>query len=111
MLGHLANTLILRTYVSMGMTVKQLVEHVREKVLMAYANEEVPFEYLARTLEADQGAARSSMSQILLNYQYSASAASMLSDLSISSFGLQHLGTDIAVKPTSFQLIFSFKEF
>jgi len=70
----------------------------------------VPFEYLARTLEADQRAARSSMSQILLNYQYSGSPVSTLSGLSISSFSLQHLGTDIEVKPTSFDLIFTFKE-
>ena len=109
-IGHFANTVILRTYASAERTFTQLVEHVREKALLACANVEVPFEYLARALATAKRAAGSSISQILLDYQYSTSPVSTVSNLSISSFGLQHLGIENEVKPTRFDLIFTFME-
>jgi hypothetical protein len=109
-IGHFVNTVVLCTRLSEDMTVKQLLVQVRQKLLIAYANETVPFECLVRATALAQGAKRNGFPKVLLNYQRGKSLSSTSSGLVISTFGVQDCLTESEVKPTPFDLLINFKE-
>jgi non-ribosomal peptide synthetase component F len=110
LIGHFVNTVILRTVLSPDMTWKQLLMHVRQVTLAAYANQKLPFERLARVLEEERKIERSSLFQILLSYQNSTFQAQKLTGLTFASLGGQLPTLDSKVTLTAYDLILNLRE-
>jgi non-ribosomal peptide synthetase component F len=71
LIGYLMNTIILRIDVSPDMTLDELLTSARRVTLNAFAHEELPFEYLAQTMEKEQNSQRALLFETLLIYQRS----------------------------------------
>jgi natural product biosynthesis luciferase-like monooxygenase protein/amino acid adenylation domain-containing protein/thioester reductase-like protein len=65
LIGFFANTLVMRTAINPGETFVQLLEHVREVALGAYANQDLPFEKLVEVLQPDRDLSHTPLFQVL----------------------------------------------
>jgi non-ribosomal peptide synthetase component F len=71
LIGHFANTLIMRTKVSHSSSFRQLARLVRDITLAAYAHQDLPFEALVQALESEKNLDRVSLCQVMFIYQTS----------------------------------------
>ena len=67
-IGHFLNTIVVHFHVWKGMTYRELICEVRENILEAYNNQEVPFEAVARALQNSHRVERDKLLQILVAY-------------------------------------------
>ena len=71
LIGLLVNTVILRTDLSGNPTSREVLERVRATTLAAYANQDLPFEELVRTLERERNSQRRTLCQVMVVWQNS----------------------------------------
>jgi len=69
LLGLFANTLALRLDFARGPSFRDLLRRVKEMVLGAYANQEVPFVKLVRELQLERDPSRSPLVQVMFAFQ------------------------------------------
>jgi amino acid adenylation domain-containing protein len=110
LIGYFLNTVVLRTQVSPEMTIQQLLRRVRAVTLAAYAHQEVPFEQVARVLEEQQNLDRSSLFQVLFNYQSSRAQSLQIHGVTFASLNFQPRTVGTELTPTMFDLIFDVRE-
>jgi amino acid adenylation domain-containing protein len=110
LIGYFLNTVVLRTQVSPDITIQQLLRRVRAVTLAAYTHQEVPFEQVARVLEQDENINRSSLFQVLFNYQGPAAESLQIPGLTFASLNFQEPTGGIELAPTMFDLIFDVRE-
>jgi len=110
LIGYFLNTVVLRTQVSPEMTIQQLLRRVRAITLAAYTHQEVPFEQVARVLEQEDNVNRSSLFQVLFNYQDPAAESLQIPGLTFASLNFQEPIGGIELAPTMFDLIFDMRE-
>ena len=67
-IGHFTNTIVLRNRVNPKMTFRQLIRQVGRIFRSALANQELPFEHLARVLKKEREISRASLFQVMLIY-------------------------------------------
>ncbi|WP_126876085.1 non-ribosomal peptide synthetase [Paraburkholderia kururiensis] len=67
--GFFVNTVVLRTAPHGAMHVGQLIDDVRERLLGAYANQDVPFARVVKALQPERDLARTPLFQVLVNQQ------------------------------------------
>ena len=67
LIGLFANLVILRTSLDSDPTLRQLLHRVRTTTLEAYMHQELPFEYLTRTLERERHLYRLSLFQVMFS--------------------------------------------
>ena len=72
LIGYLTNTLILRIEISPEMNLDELLACTRGVTLLAFAHEELPFEYLAQTMAKEQNSEGALAFDTLLTYQRNA---------------------------------------
>jgi hypothetical protein len=107
-IGHFVNTVILCLRIEHATTCKQLLRQVRQMTLSAFANQELPFEWLARVLEEERHVERRAIFQVLLSYQTAGVASPHHSGLKIAPMTWQQPATEINL--TTFNMIFTLRE-
>ena len=110
MIGHLLNTVVLRTKLSPNLSCGQLLRQVREITLAAYAHQELPFEQLARVLETETKIKRGSLFQVLLSYHNADFQPVNLPGLTFASLGWQLPVSEPEVMLTACDLIVNIRE-
>ncbi len=66
LIGPVANTVILRSNIAGDPTVREVTRRVRATTLAAYANQDLPFEELAATLECERGVDPAELCRVLI---------------------------------------------
>ncbi|MFE2865370.1 amino acid adenylation domain-containing protein [Embleya sp. NPDC059259] len=78
LIGCFVNTLVMRTDVSGGVSVRELLGRVREHTLAAFARQELPFDRLIDVLGVERELAYTPLFQVLLNVHNQAPARPLL---------------------------------
>ncbi|MGW5289891.1 amino acid adenylation domain-containing protein [Rhodococcus pyridinivorans] len=102
LIGMFVNTLVLRTQVDPGAGFVDLLDHVREEDLQAFAHADVPFERLVEVLNPVRSQSRHPLYQVGFLFQNMEKAALELPDLTV-----QGLEVDNGVAQFDLQLIVS----
>ena len=108
-IGHFVNTIVVRTTVDPTMTMRQVIKSVRTVFVSALANQELPFEYLARVLEKEEAIERSSLFQVLLNYHDWSFETAKLPGVTFASFGWRQPGSISDLALTACDLVFDIR--
>ncbi|GHO70186.1 hypothetical protein KSC_090780 [Ktedonobacter sp. SOSP1-52] len=69
LIGCFINTLVIRTQLSGSETFQELLRSIREKVLEAYANQDLPFEQVVEALQPERDLSRSPIFQVMFMLQ------------------------------------------
>jgi NRPS condensation-like uncharacterized protein len=109
-IGHFANTSILNVNLSEQDTYAQVLTKVRAASLDAYANQKIPFEYLAQKFRMARCSIVDSLFSVLFNYQRHDFAADTLAGLCFSPFVVTSANQETETLPSSFDLIFDVRE-
>ncbi|MFO0760430.1 MAG: non-ribosomal peptide synthase/polyketide synthase [Byssovorax sp.] len=89
LIGFFVNTLVLRNRISGEQTYKELLHHVKDTCLGAYAHENLPFERLVAELSPTRDMSRSPLFQVMLVLQNVPEDAMSLPGLKLSSLGTE----------------------
>ncbi|MBD2796682.1 amino acid adenylation domain-containing protein [Xenorhabdus sp. 18] len=90
LIGFFANTLPLRVELENSNTVAELLAHVREKALAAYAHQDLPFEQLVETLQPERSLSYSPIFQVMLALNNTPAQRFELPGLSVSLMEQPH---------------------
>ena len=69
LIGYFLNTLALRTDLTGDPSFRELLQRVRQRVLEAYAHQELPFEKLVETLQPQRSPHHTPVFQVVFNFQ------------------------------------------
>ena len=83
LIGFFVNTLVLRTRLERREPFIDLLRHVRSAALAAFANQDLPFEYLVETLRPDRSMRHSPLFQVMLAMQNAPFGTLAAADLKI----------------------------
>ncbi|HEX3028864.1 MAG TPA: amino acid adenylation domain-containing protein, partial [Clostridia bacterium] len=97
LIGLLVNTLVLCTDISENMSFADLLEKVKQTVLGAFENQDMPFERLVEEYQLERDTSRSSMVQIMYNYINVPKANLVLNGLKITDYPLGGRASTIEV--------------
>ena len=87
--GLFINTLVLRTDLSGDPSFERLIARVREVVLGAHANQELPFETVVKTLQVERDIGQTPLFGVWFLFQV-APEARQLSNLTLTGFPIDH---------------------
>jgi amino acid adenylation domain-containing protein len=90
LIGFFANTLVMRTELSKGMTFAELLSKVKEVALEAYANQDIPFEQLLERLNPDRDVSRSPLFQVMIALENTPHHPFELSGLTLSEMEIDN---------------------
>jgi amino acid adenylation domain-containing protein len=108
--GYFLNTVVIRIQISPDMTCTKLLKDVRAATLDAYAHQELPFEKLAQVLEEEQNVDRSSLFQVLYNYQKIQSETQRPTGMALAPFPVGRVVETSGVVITAIDMIFDLRE-
>ena len=110
LIGHFANTLIIRTGISADLSFDEFAQQVRDITLAGYAHQELPFEALIQALEREQKLNRADLCQVMLIYQNVPMHLFTMPGLSIEALHDLRSTKGLDFTPTTFDLVFLIKE-
>nr|WP_269749532.1 non-ribosomal peptide synthetase [Xenorhabdus lircayensis] len=87
LIGFFVNTLPLRVETEHSQTVAELLAHVRERALAAYAHQDLPFEQLVETLQPERSLSYSAIFQVMLALDNTPDQHLALPGMSVSPVG------------------------
>ena len=109
-IGHFVNTVVLRTRISAEFSFRTLLKSVRDTILGACANLELPFEKLTQILEVERSIDRTALTPALINYQNFSSEALEACGLSFAPLGWQQPSALEGIMFTTFDLVLNVRE-
>jgi acyl carrier protein len=109
-IGYFANTVILRTQVRPELTVQKLIKRVGEVIFAAYNHQQLPFEFLARILEARNRKTRGALSNVLVLYDLASFEFSAIPGITIAPLSVRDLTQPVEPLVTAYDLTFLIKE-
>jgi amino acid adenylation domain-containing protein len=109
-IGNFANTVILRTQVSDDLSIEETIKRVREVVVAAQLNQEIPFEFLARTLERQMSWKPGPLSSVIVMYDRSAFQSSTLAGITLAPLNSQEPIQHAAPVLTTYDVTLRVKE-
>jgi amino acid adenylation domain-containing protein len=104
LIGFFVNTLVMRTTFESHFTVSDLLAHVREVTLDAYAHQDVPFDYLVEVLQTNRTLSYTPIFQVAFALQNTPETHVQLSDLAVNILEQGDLGV------SRFDLMLSLRE-
>jgi amino acid adenylation domain-containing protein len=109
-IGPFANRVIFRIRVTRNFVVEELLTQVRDVMLAAHTNQELPFELLTQALEKQREIKRDSLSNVLALYNRTYSDASSDHGLYFAPINLQEFVMQAEPLATSYDLTFKVRE-
>ncbi|NTY88094.1 amino acid adenylation domain-containing protein [Serratia fonticola] len=103
LIGFFVNTLVLRVNCANNPEFSELLTHVREFMLSAYANQDVPFDRVVEALNPERSSAKHPLFQVMMVLQNNANARMQLANLEVTP-------QPIGYVPAKFDLTFNFNE-
>ncbi|WP_156052498.1 non-ribosomal peptide synthetase, partial [Nocardia carnea] len=103
MVGMFVNTLVLRTRVDTAAPFTELLAHVRDRDLHAFAHADVPFERLVEVLNPVRSQSRQPLFQVMLAFQN-------LGYTELELPGLTVTGLDVELPTTKYDLVLTLSE-
>ncbi|MEU0391017.1 amino acid adenylation domain-containing protein [Streptomyces chartreusis] len=88
LVGFFVNTLVLRTDTAGNPSFDELVARVRDTALTAYANQDLPFEYLVEALNPVRSLASNALFQVMFALQNLETATLRMQDLEVTPYPL-----------------------
>jgi amino acid adenylation domain-containing protein len=108
-IGPFVNTVVLRTIINPTMTLHDLLERVHTGFCSALANQELPFEHLARVLEKERRIRRTSLFQVLVKYHDSSLDSVTLPGTTFAPLRWQQPGSISEVMLTACDMVFDIR--
>jgi len=99
LIGFFVNTVVIRTQLSGNMSFRELLQHVRETTLAAYAHQEIPFESLVEALHIDRSLSHAPVFQVVFGFNNMPNAK-------LELIGLQSTVLEIDTATAKFDLAF-----
>ena len=93
LIGFFVNTLALRTTLAEHVTVKELLAQVKNKLLSAYAHQDLPFEQVVEAVQPVRGLGHSPIFQAMLSLNNNPANDLVVPDLTLSPHPLPHATT------------------
>jgi non-ribosomal peptide synthetase component F len=88
-MGFFINMLVMRTQLAGSLRFKELLKHVKEVALGAYAHQDVPFEKLVEELGVERDAGRSPLFQVAFGFDNTQPQLIETADLTMSAVDLE----------------------
>src|SRR5262249_22660285 len=88
LIGFFVNTLVIRTDLSDDPSFKSLVARLRNTLLQAYANQDLPFEKLVEELQPLRDLGRNPLFQVLLVFQHAPLKGLAMPGLTLSQYAI-----------------------
>ncbi|MEH2027051.1 non-ribosomal peptide synthase/polyketide synthase [Nostoc sp.] len=89
LIGFFINTLVMRTEVFGDRTFNELLTHVREMALSAYAHQDLPFEMLVETLQPERDMSHTPLFQVMFVLQNAPMSEIELTGLTVSELPIE----------------------
>ncbi|MDZ8093916.1 MAG: non-ribosomal peptide synthase/polyketide synthase [Nostoc sp. DedQUE05] len=89
LIGFFVNTLVMRTEVLGDRSFKELLTHVREMALSAYAHQDLPFEMLVEALQPERDMSHTPLFQVMFVLQNTPMSEIELTGLTVSSLPIE----------------------
>jgi amino acid adenylation domain-containing protein len=90
LIGFFVNQLVVRGEVRADQKFLDLLKHVREVVLGAYTNQDVPFERVVEALNPERDMSRSPLFQVVLSWQNAPSSGLKLENVELSPIEMEY---------------------
>ena len=105
LIGLFINTLVIRATLSDELTYRQALSQVRETVLAAFNNQDLPFELLMQELERERELQRASLIEVLFILQNAPTQPLELKSLTLSPFEDAEASSEPEITLTTFDLV------
>lgn len=104
LIGFFVNTLVLRTVLKGNPSCNELLEDVRQNVLLCFGHQDIPFERVVEALQPDRNLAYTPLFQVMFVFQNTPPIEETLPGLTMSPL---HLKTEVSVE---FDLVLTLTE-